>query len=45
MDNAKSAMAEDRRINPNLSIKWLNEHKPVLQPAFDGLRKAGLPEE
>jgi hypothetical protein len=25
------------------SIKWLLNHKPVLQFAFDGLRKAGLP--
>ena len=45
MDQAKSALAEARRINPKLSVKWLIERKPVLQPAFDGLRKAGLPEE
>ena len=45
MDDAKSAMTEARRLNPDLSIKWLNEHKPVLQYAFDGLRKAGLPEQ
>ena len=45
LDEAKAALAEARRINPKLSIKWLIEHKPVLQPAFDGLRKAGLPEE
>ncbi len=45
LDEAKVALAEARRINPKLSIKWLIEHKPVLQPAFDGLRKAGLPEE
>jgi hypothetical protein len=32
-------------IRPDLSIKWLLKHKPVLQFAFDGLRKAGLPEE
>ena len=45
MDEAKAALAEARRIHPKLSVKWLIEHKPVLQPAFDGLRKAGLPEE
>jgi TolB-like protein len=45
MDEAKTALSEARRLNPKLSIKWLVEHKPVLQPAFDGLRKAGLPEE
>ena len=45
MDAAKAALTEARRLNPKLSIKWLTERKPVLQPAFDGLRKAGLPEE
>jgi adenylate cyclase len=45
MDEAKAAVAEARRINPKLSVKWLAEHKPVLQPAFDVLREAGLPEE
>jgi hypothetical protein len=37
-------LAEARRLNPKLSVKWLNDHKPILQPAFDALRKAGLPE-
>jgi len=45
MDEAKAAMAEARRLKPDLSVKWLVKHKPVLQFAFDGLRKAGLPEE
>jgi tetratricopeptide (TPR) repeat protein len=45
MEQAKVALAEARRINPKLSVKWLIERKPVLQPAFDVLRKAGLPEE
>jgi adenylate cyclase len=45
MDKATAAMAEARRLNPDLSVKWLMKHKPVLQFAFDGLRKAGLPEE
>jgi hypothetical protein len=42
---AKAAVPEARRLNPNHSVKWLAKHKPVLQFAFDGLRKAGLPEE
>ena len=45
MDQAKAALAEARRLNPQLSIKWLTARKPILQPAFDALRKAGLPEE
>jgi adenylate cyclase len=45
IDQAKTALAEARRHNPKLSVKWLNERKPVLQPAFEALRKAGLPEE
>jgi adenylate cyclase len=44
-DDAKAALAEARHLNPQLSVKWLIEHKPVLQPAFDSLRKTGLPEE
>jgi hypothetical protein len=38
-------MAEALRLKPDLSVKWLKKHKPVLQFAFDKLRKAGLPEE
>ncbi len=45
MDEAKTALAEALRLNPRLSIKWLTERKPILQPAFEVLRKAGLPEE
>jgi len=45
MDEAKAAVAEARLLKPDLSVKWLVKHKPVLQFAFDGLRKAGLPEE
>jgi tetratricopeptide (TPR) repeat protein len=45
IDEAKTAFAEARRLNPTLSVKWLSEHKPILQPAFEALRKAGLPEE
>jgi len=31
MDEAKAAMAEARRLKPDLSVKWLVKHKPVLQ--------------
>ena len=44
---AKVALAEARRINPQLTIKWFAEHSPVpmLTVFVDGWRKAGLPEE
>ena len=44
MDEAKSALAEARRLNPNLTVKWLTDHAPNIPPLFEGLRKAGLPE-
>jgi tetratricopeptide (TPR) repeat protein len=45
MDEAKSALAEARRLNPNLTIKWFKEHAEDLPIRSEGLRKAGLPEE
>ena len=45
MDDAKTALAEARRLNPKLTIKWMRVHAPNLPPLFEGLRKAGLPEE
>jgi adenylate cyclase len=45
MDEAKAALAEARRLNPAITIKWMIEHTPNLPAVFDGLRKAGLPEE
>ena len=45
MDAAESALVEARRLYPKLSIKWLSGRKPILQPAFEVLRKAGMPEE
>jgi TolB-like protein len=44
-DEAKTALAEARRLNPKLSIKWLTKREPYRQPWFDALRKEGLPEE
>ena len=45
MDEAKTALAEARRLNPAITVKWMKEHAPNLPAVFDGLRKAGLPEE
>ena len=45
MDEARTALAEARHLYPKLSVKWLTVRKPILQPAFEVLRKAGLPEE
>ena len=45
MDEAKSALAEARRLNPDLTVKWSIAHSPNLPHLFEGLRKAGLPEE
>jgi adenylate cyclase len=42
---AKVALAEARRINPQLTIRWFAEHYPTLTVFVDGWRKAGLPEE
>ena len=45
VEEAKKALVEARRLNPELSVKWINDRKPILQPAVDSLRKAGLPEQ
>ena len=45
MDEAKAALVEARRLNPKLTVKWLVAHSPNIPPWFEGLRKAGLPEE
>ena len=43
---AKLALAEARRLFPQLTIKWiLTETVPPPSIVIDGLRKAGLPEE
>jgi len=45
MDEAKAALAEARRLNPKLTVKWMIAHTPNLPPVFEGLRKLGLLEE
>jgi len=45
MEEAEPALAEARRLNPQLTVKWLIDHAPNLPPLFEGVRKAGLPEE
>jgi adenylate cyclase len=42
---AKLALAEARRLNPQLTIKWFLENPPAPSGVIEGLRKAGLPEE
>jgi TolB-like protein/class 3 adenylate cyclase/Flp pilus assembly protein TadD len=44
-DEAKIELAEARRLNPAITVKWVKEHAPNLPAVFDGLRKAGLPEQ
>ena len=45
IDEAKDALAEARRLNPKLTVKWLIEHTSGMLVVLDGVRKAGLPEE
>ena len=42
---AKLALAEARRLNPQLTIKWLMSETPTPSIVIDGLLKAGLPQE
>ncbi|MFZ2106145.1 MAG: adenylate/guanylate cyclase domain-containing protein [Roseiarcus sp.] len=45
IEEAKSALAEARRLNPQLTLKWLQTHSLSIPPLLEGLREAGLPEE
>ena len=45
MDEAKSALAEARRLEPKLTVKWMTPLAPPIPNLFEGLRKAGLAEE
>ena len=41
----KIALAEGRRLNPNHTLKQMVETGPNLPRLYEGLRKAGLPEQ
>jgi adenylate cyclase len=43
-DDAKTALAEARRLTPTLTVKWVAKTNP-LPVVLEGLRKAGLPDE
>ena len=45
MEEAKTALAEARRLYPNLTVKWAIARFPNIPHLFEGLRKAGLLEE
>ena len=45
MEEAKAELAEARRLNPAITLKWMKERSPNLPAVFEGLRKAGLAEE
>jgi TolB-like protein len=45
IDEAKSALAEARRLEPKLTIKFVTLFGPPIPNLFEGLRKAGLAEE
>jgi hypothetical protein len=45
MEEAASALAAARRLNPEFTLKWLQTHSSSIPPLLKGLRKAGLPEE
>jgi adenylate cyclase len=45
MEEAKSSLAEARRLNPLLNVKWSIEHTMNLPRRTEGMRKAGLPDE
>ena len=45
MEEAKIALAEARRLNPQLTLKWQQTNSVNIPPLVEGLRKAGLPEE
>jgi adenylate cyclase len=42
---AKDALEEARRVEPKLTVKWMHHQGRKEPNLFEGLRKAGLPEE
>jgi adenylate cyclase len=45
IDEAKASLAEARRLNPKFTVKSMIEHMPNWPAVFEGVRKAGLPEQ
>jgi adenylate cyclase len=45
MEEATPALAEARRLIPQLNLKWVQTHAVSTSALLEGLRKAGLPEE
>ena len=45
IEEASSALMEARRLNPQLTLKWVQTHSLTIPPLLEGLRKTGLPEE
>jgi TolB-like protein/class 3 adenylate cyclase/Flp pilus assembly protein TadD len=44
-EEAKVALVEARRLEPKLTVKWLQTVAPNIPSLFEGVRKAGLPED
>jgi hypothetical protein len=42
---AEAAVAQARKQKPDLTIKWLRARLDEPEVSYEGLRKAGLPEE
>ena len=45
IDEAKASLAQARRLNPKFTVKSMIEHMPNWPAVFEGVRRAGLPEE
>ena len=45
VEDAKTALTEARHLDPQLTVKWLQSIAPNIPNLFEGVRKAGLPEE
>ena len=43
--DAKTALAEARRLNPQITIKWFKANTVNTPMILEGLQKAGLPDE
>jgi adenylate cyclase len=43
--DAQAALAQARKLNPKLTAKWYRARIDVPEAYYDGLRKAGLPDE